>query len=97
MALATTYPDTIDFSRYAPDRAARAIAPQGELAALWTVFIGSWLLIGQSLYHAGRIVLQRSWHWTAINVVQSLKSAWLIGSAGWIASATLFALHVMAG
>lgn len=93
MALATTYPDTIDISRYAPDRAARAVAPQGELAALWIVFTGAWMLMGQSLYHAGRITLQRCWHWTAVNIVQSLKSAWLIGSAGWIASATLFALH----
>jgi hypothetical protein len=97
MALAAGFHDTIDFSRYAPDRAARAIAPQGELAALWTIFTGGWVLIGQSAYHAGRIILQRAWHWTATNVVQSLKSAWLIGSAGWITSATLFALHVMAG
>lgn len=97
MALATTYPDTIDFSRYAPDRTARAIAPQGELAALWTIFKGGWKLIGQSSYHASRIILQRVWHWTVENIVQSLKSAWLIGSAGWIASATLFALHIIAG
>lgn len=91
--MALAFNDTIDFSRYAPDRAARAIAPQGELAALWNVFIGAWLLIGTSAYHIGRIILQRSWHWTVVNIVQSLKSAWLIGSAGWIASATLFALH----
>lgn len=90
----TAFDDTIDFSRYAPDRTARAIAPQGELAALWTTFRGGWVLIGRSAWHAGRIILQRFWHWTTINVVQSLKSAWLIGSAGWIISATLLALHI---
>lgn len=96
MALAISNDVTIDFSRYAPQQHIESDEPSGEIEALWKVFKGGCCLIGESTYHIGRIILQRSWHWIVTNIVQSLKSAWLIGSAGWIASATLFALHMMA-
>jgi hypothetical protein len=97
MALATIPNDTIDFSRYAPDRAAHALAPDGELTQIWRVFVGSLSLMGQSIAHAVRILACRAKRGFVKHVLHSLKSAWIIGAAGWGSTAAFLTIYSVAG
>jgi hypothetical protein len=88
----------LDFSRYAPSPprlvVRQEVAAPGELALAFGEIAHALGVIWRCLVFAAATIWRRGALWFEIRILHSLHAAWSIGSIGWGAFLSLFAIEL---